>query len=192
MKALVQELKNLKEELDEICLLRARAREGVKAEEEKASLSRKKVSDLRRQISVATTQDPVEDILAGKNPNYNSCDEAKDLVKKQEELIRVHEETRAALNDKAIDLSSKKRNIEQKIEFCRLEIIKKVGLDLLHKTDKQLVCNLLLAIGFWSGQPSMFRALEQVPGFLSGEYWGVAYNAAVDNLLKKSGAIVVL
>ncbi len=192
MQALMQEFERLEEELKETVLLYKRACEGREGEREKALAAAEKVKILRREKSISVnTLDPVEAILAGKDPDYNTFDKVKKVIAQHEELATIHEEMRSALNNKAGELYGEKEAIKGKMQDCRREIIKKAGLKLLNKTDKQLVFNLLLAVGLWSGQP-LIKYLEPVPGFLSGKNWGLVHEAAVKDLLKKSGAMAAL
>ncbi len=191
MKGLVQEFGKLKEKLNKTILLCKKARDGRDSEKEKALVASGKVEALRRQKSKSvSTLDSVEAVLAGKDPDYNTFDKVEKEIAQQRELVTVHGKMRAALNDKAAELHGEIARIEEEIQVCRWEIIKKAGLKLLNKTDKQLVSNLLLAVGVWSGQP-LIKSLADVPGGLS-EDWGVVHDAAIKDLLQKSGADVAV
>ena len=192
MKNLLGEFNDLQKKLAETKQLFDRATLAREAEKEKAAACLAEAAHLRREAKQGGGS-PVDDILAGRKPNYESGQQLQAEAEKQEKLAGIHEQTRRALNDKSGDLSQQRRQLEQDLANCREKIIKSAACSYLEGINNKVVVDVMFATGCFYDRP-LCEALAGVPGFIAadGEQWRDLHQAAMQRVLKSAGAESIL
>ncbi|RLB69142.1 MAG: hypothetical protein DRH04_05735 [Deltaproteobacteria bacterium] len=190
MKNSLREFKDLQKQLVSTRLLFDRATMAREAEKEKAAACLQRAAELKYEANQGGN--PVDDILAGREPNYESEQQLQAEAEKQEKLAAVHEQTRRALNDKAGELSQQRQDLEHDLANCREKIIKAAACRYLEGINNKVVVDVVFAAGCFYDRP-LCEALAGVPGFMAdGEQWRDLHQAAMQRVLKASGAEIIL
>ena len=159
MKNSLREFKDLQKQLAETRQLFDRATLAREAEKEKAAACLRRAAELKHEANQGGN--PVDDILAGREPNYESEQQLQAEAEKQEKLAGIHEQTRRALNDKAGELSQQRRNLEHDLANCREKIIKSAACSYLEGINNKVVVDVMFATGCFYDRP-LCEALRRV------------------------------